>query len=60
MSVIGLRSGKIASGLYRFGDYTIKNVKGWWRIYRNYGTDAEVMMAQAESLTAAQNWCRQN
>lgn len=57
---IGVRSGKIHSGLYKCGNYRIELKKGYWWVYKYYGTDAEYCVYQATSLSKAYDWGRRN
>ena len=56
MSDIGLRSGKIEKGKYKFGKYVIVRQPSdyWWVL--NDGK----FVHQARTLSDANYWCRQN
>lgn len=60
MAEIGLRSGKIAPGLYRCGAYVIRKASLEWETFIAFGTEAENLINRSRSLSDAYNWCRRN
>lgn len=63
MAEIGLRSGKLSAGRYRYGQYlVIKDKTGWWWVYFNDSyTNMNSKLARIKpcsTLNEAYTWCR--
>ena len=59
MSEIGIKSGKIAPGKYKQGQYRIEKIKNRWIVFSGNG-DNEKWYGKFSTLAIASNWCRRN